>query len=143
MNIGDCGGATPPPPPTMMRAPGSSAMAIGLMVMLISVSVGINFSSGGIGLPLSFPGVLAGAILVIAGVRAADVGDSAPVVPAVLDGARGLLSFTRRDLALVGLVLLSSAITAVSGEAGPVLCFSMFVVLMLGVYLIGIGTLGE
>ncbi|KAJ1267571.1 hypothetical protein BS78_07G066200 [Paspalum vaginatum] len=135
MKTGDCGGATSP-----MRAPGSSAMAIGLMVMLISVSLGINSGAGGIGLLLSFPGVVAGVFLVIVGVRAADV-HPAPVVPAVLDGARGLVSFLRRNHTVVGFVLVSSAITAVSGEAGAVLCFLMFAVLLLGVYLIGIGTL--
>ncbi|KAJ1267575.1 hypothetical protein BS78_07G066600 [Paspalum vaginatum] len=119
-----------------MRALGNRAMAGGLMAMLISVSVAINSGAGGIGLPLSFPGHLAGIILVISGVRAADVGDPAPVAPAVLDGACGLVSFTRRrrDLtAFMGLTLASSAVAAVSGEAaGPVLCFSMFVVLLFG-----------
>ncbi|WVZ94763.1 hypothetical protein U9M48_040622 [Paspalum notatum var. saurae] len=55
---GDCG-ATPPPPPTM-SALGSRPVAAGLMVILVSVGVGINSGAGGIGLPLSFPGVLAG-----------------------------------------------------------------------------------
>ncbi|WVZ94773.1 hypothetical protein U9M48_040632 [Paspalum notatum var. saurae] len=139
MEIGNGDNVATPPPSA--RAPGSSAMAIGLMLMLISVSVGIdNYNAGGIGLPLSFVGLLAGVILTVVGVRAAD-GDPAPAVPAAIDGARGLVSFLRRNLTVVGLVLVSSAITAVSGEAGAVLCFSMFLVLLLGVYLISHGTL--
>ncbi|CAO2205963.1 unnamed protein product [Urochloa humidicola] len=116
-----------------MNTPGSSTRAAGLAILLISVGAGIGTSCFSL-LPC-FAAVLAGASLVAVGVRVADD------VPAVFDG--DLAAFLRRHLAAVGIVVASSAVTAVSGDAGPVLCFSMFALLLLGLCLINIGALGE
>jgi len=49
-----------------------------------------------------------------------------------------------RNTAAVGLVVMASCTsTVVSGEPGPVLCFAMFVLLLLGVSLVNIGARGE
>ncbi|CAL4997088.1 unnamed protein product [Urochloa decumbens] len=126
-----------------MNTPGNMARAAGLAVLLISVSAGINFfGAGGFGLVLCFMGVLAGASLVAVGVRMADA-DPMSVVPEVLAGARALHAFLQRNLAVVGVVVASSAVTAVSGEASPVLCFGVFALFLLGLSLINIGALGE
>jgi len=130
--------ATPP-----MAAPGSRATATGLALTLIAVSVGV-VSSSGFALLLSFVGVLAGASLIFVGVRIADD----PTAPA---GHPGLLAaglrFLRRNLALVGLLLASSAAsaTAADREAAPVLCFCAFAVMLLGLSLLNTGVvlLGE
>jgi len=127
-----------------MNTPGSRAMAIGFTVMLLSVSMGIHSGAGAgaFGL-LSFTGVLAGANLVTVGVRVSD--HRVPTVLAVFefDGARALAALMRRNIAVVGLVMASCAFTAVSGEAGPVLCFAMLALLLLAVSLINIGVVGE
>ncbi|KAG2577169.1 uncharacterized protein LOC120677687 [Panicum virgatum] len=124
---------------------GSMAMTAGLIIVLLAVSAaGFNFGGGGFGLLLSFAGVLAGASIIAAGVRMADDDPAAPVGPAAFDGtARALAAFLRRHLAVVGLVVASSAVTAVSGEAGAVLCFGMFALLLLALSIIAIGVLGE
>ncbi|CAO2205952.1 unnamed protein product [Urochloa humidicola] len=121
--------------------PSSRATAAGLALLLISVSAGIHFGAGGlVGLLLCFPGVLAGVGLVAVGVLMADDDPAAPVVPAVfVGGPRALAASLRRHLGIVGLVMASCALTAVSGEAGPVLCFAMFALLLLGLSLINIG----
>ncbi|CAL5010620.1 unnamed protein product [Urochloa decumbens] len=115
----------------LMSTLGSRPRAAGLVILLISAG------AGGFALLLCFAGVLAGANLVPVGVHMAH-DDLAPVVPAVFDGARALAAFLRRHLAVVGLVLASSAFTAVSCEpdADPVLCFAM---LLLGLSLINNG----
>ncbi|CAL4997087.1 unnamed protein product [Urochloa decumbens] len=127
-----------------MNTPESKARVAGLALLLISVSAGINFGAGGfVGLLLCFAGVLAGASLVAVGVRMAD-DSAAPVVPAVfIGGARTLAAFLRRHLAVFGLVMASSAVTAVSGAAGPLLYFAMFGLLLLGLSLINIGVTDE
>ncbi|OEL38605.1 hypothetical protein BAE44_0000376 [Dichanthelium oligosanthes] len=63
----------------------------------------------------------------------------APIVPAVFDGARALAALLRRNLTVVGLVMASCAVMAVSGEASPVLCFAMFALLLLGLSMINVG----
>ncbi|CAL5010610.1 unnamed protein product [Urochloa decumbens] len=129
-----------------MSTPGSRARAAGFIILLVSVSVGIDFSAGGfVGLLLCFAGVLAGTSLVGVGVRMADDPAAAPVVSAAFDGARDLAACLRRHLAVVSLVLASSAFTAVSSEADadPVLCFAMFALLLLGLSLINNGVTGE
>ncbi|CAL4997089.1 unnamed protein product [Urochloa decumbens] len=132
---------TPSPP---MSTPGSGPRAAGLLIFLISVSAGINFGAVGFGLLLCFAGVLAGGSLVSVGIRMAD-DPAAPVIPAVFDGARDLAACLRSHLAVVGLVLASSAFTAVSGEADadPVLCLAMFALLLLGLSLINVGVTGD
>ncbi|CAO2205950.1 unnamed protein product [Urochloa humidicola] len=127
----------------MNTPPGSRARAAGLAILLISISVGVNFfGAGGFGFLLCFAGVLAGASLVAIGVRMTDA-DPVSVVPEVLAGARALHAFLQRNLAVVGIVMASSAVTVVSGEAGPVLCFGVFALFLLGLSLINIGALGE
>ncbi|RLN04919.1 hypothetical protein C2845_PM13G05760 [Panicum miliaceum] len=119
-------------------------MATGLIVVLLAVSAGVNFSGGGFGLLLSFAGVLAGANNIAAGVAMADDPAPAPPVgPAAFAGARALAAFLRRHLAVVGLAMASSAVTAVAGEAGPVLCFGMLALLLLALSLTTVGVLGE
>ncbi|CAL5010593.1 unnamed protein product [Urochloa decumbens] len=129
-----------------MGTPGSKARAAGLITFLISVSAGINIGTGGgFGLLLCFAGVLTGASLIAVGVRMAADDPAAPVVPAVfVGGPRALAASLRRNLSTVGLVMASCAVTAVSGgEAGPVLCFVMLALLVLGLSLINIGVTGE
>ena len=116
-------------------------MSIGLTIMLLSVSAGIHFGDGGFALLICFTGVLAGANLVAVGVRMVD--HLVPTFPAVFGGARALAAFVRRNTAVVGLIMASSAFTVVSGEAGPVLCFAMLALLLLGVSLINMGARGE
>nr|CAB3480198.1 unnamed protein product [Digitaria exilis] len=108
-------------------------MATGFIVMLFAASVGLTFG-GVIGSLLSFAGVLAGANLVTAGILVAD-DPAAGVGPAAFDGA----PFLRPYLAVAGLVMASSAVTTVSGEAGPALCIGMLAMLLLGLALINIG----
>ena len=124
-----------------MSTPGSRATAASLAVMLISVYAGMHFSAGSFGLLLCFMGVLVGGSLVAAGVRMAD--GPAPIVPVVFASARALAAFVRRNTAAVGLVMASCAVTAVSGEEDPVLCFATFALLLLSVSLINIGACGE
>ncbi|KAL6658921.1 hypothetical protein ACP70R_002961 [Stipagrostis hirtigluma subsp. patula] len=121
---------TPPP----MSPPGSSAMATGLIILLLAASVGINSGSGGYLALLSFTAVLAGVSLIAAAVRMAD--DPTASRAAVSPGGGALLSLPRRDLAFMGLVLASSAVTAVAGEADPALCFAFSALLLLGISLI-------
>jgi hypothetical protein len=130
-------GATPPP----MSTPGSRAMSIGFTVMLLSISAGIHFGADGFSLLLSFMGVLAGTNLVTLGIRMAD--HPASTFPAVFGGARAPTAFVRSNTAAMGLVMASCAITVVSGESDPMLCFGMLAVLLLGVSLINIGARGE
>ena len=124
-----------------MSTPGSRAMTIGLTVMLVSVCAGMHVGAGGFGLLLCFMGVLVGASLVAAGVSMND--GPARIVPVVSGGARALAVFVRRNTAAVGLVMASCAVTAVSGEEDPVLCFAMFSLLLLAVSLINMGARGE
>jgi len=130
-----------------MTTPGSMARAAGLTIMLISASVGINSGGGGgggFGLILSFMGVLAGANLVAVGIRmASDPTPAAPVVPEVFAGARALAYFLRRHLTVAGFFMASCAVAAVSGGAGPVLCFGMSALLLVGLSLISVGILGQ
>jgi len=129
-------------------------MATGPITILLAVSAGVNFSGGGgsgqllrfalaganiiaggggFGLLLSFEGVLAG------GVRMAD--DPAPPTgPAVFAGARAP---ARRKLAVLGMILASSAAMAVAGEARPALCFGTLALLLLALSLTTIEVLGE
>ncbi|CAO2189542.1 unnamed protein product [Urochloa humidicola] len=125
-----------------MSTPGSRERAAGLAFMLISVSIGINFGAGGLGLAICFVGVLAAVGLISVGVRMADA-DPVSVVPWFLAGAPALHAFLQRDLAVVGLVMASCAATVVSGEAGPVLCFAMLALILIGLSLINIGVTGE
>ncbi|CAL5008036.1 unnamed protein product [Urochloa decumbens] len=126
-----------------MNTPGSMARAAGLAILLISVGAGINFGAGGFALLFCFAGVVAGAILVGVGVYMADDDDPAPVILVVFDAERVLAPLLRPHIALVGLVLASSTVTAISGHAGPVLCFAMFALLLLGLSLINVGVTGE
>ncbi|RCV29790.1 hypothetical protein SETIT_6G041300v2 [Setaria italica] len=118
-------------------------MVAGLAILLFSVSAGFHpgAGAGAFGLLLCFAGVLAGANIVAVGIRMSDA-DPALVVPAVLAEARALADFLGRNLAVVGLVVASCAVTAVSSEAGQLLCFGMFALLLLGLSLIGVGILG-
>ncbi|CAD6273280.1 unnamed protein product [Miscanthus lutarioriparius] len=127
-----------------MAAPGSGLTATGLAVTVIAVSVGVS-STGGFFLPLSFAGVLAGASLIFVGVRVADDDPTAPIGrPGVL--AAGVVHCLRRNIALVGLLLASSAAASATAatadrEAAPVLCFCAFAVMLLGLSLLNTGVL--
>ena len=114
----------------------------GLTVALFAASVGIT-SGGAFGSLLSFAGVLAGASIITAGVVMANDGPAAPAGPAACDGPRSLAAFVRRHLAVMGLAVASSAVTAISGEAGPALCSGMFALLLLALSLITYGVLGD
>ncbi|KAF8662447.1 hypothetical protein HU200_056033 [Digitaria exilis] len=104
-------------------------MATGFLVMLFGASVGITFSDA-TGSLLSFAGVLTAANLIAAGVLVPDG-------PAAFE--RALAAFVRRHVTVVGLAMASCAVTAVSGEAGSVLCFGIFALLLFGLGLINIG----
>ncbi|TVU00941.1 hypothetical protein EJB05_53598, partial [Eragrostis curvula] len=118
----------------------STVKATGFAVLLLAVIVGV--SSGGLGLLLCFVGVVAGASLIAVGVRMAD-DLTTPIGDAVFSRVGALMAFMRRNLGVVGLVMASSAVAAVAGDTGPVLCFSSsFVLFLLGVCMITIGVLG-
>ncbi|XP_066325887.1 uncharacterized protein [Miscanthus floridulus] len=132
------------------RGSTSRATATGLALTLIAVGVGVS-STGGFALLLSFGGVLAGASLIAIGVRMADDDPTAPigrfgVLPAGVR-VRALVHCLRRNLALVGLLLASSAATATAAaaaadrEVAPVLYFCAFALLLLGISLLNIGVL--
>ncbi|KAL6838855.1 hypothetical protein ACP4OV_031291 [Aristida adscensionis] len=127
-----------------MSTPRSSATALGLIILLSAVSVGVNSGSGGpVSLLLSFTAVLVGVSLVAIGVRTAD-GAAASLAAASFPGHGGpRVPFPRRGLALVGLIIASAAATALAGEADPVLCFGCFALLLVGISLITIGVRGQ
>ena len=65
-----------------------------------------------------------------------------PIGPGVFAGARTLAR--HNNLAVLGMILASSAVTAVAGEARPALCrLGMFALLLLALALITIGVVGE
>lgn len=109
-------------------------MATGFLVMLFATSIGVTFG-GVFGSFLSFAGVLAGANLITAGVLVAD-DPAARVGPVAFHGACALAEFLRRHLTVVGLAMASCAVTVLSGEAGPLLCFGMLAVLLFALALI-------
>jgi len=108
------------------RGSTSRVTATGLALTMIAVSAGVS-SAGTLVLLLIFAGVLAGARLIFVGVRVADDDPTAPIGrPGVL--AAGVVHCLRRNLALVGLLLASSAAASATAaaadrEAAPVLCF--------------------
>ncbi|OEL36877.1 hypothetical protein BAE44_0002104 [Dichanthelium oligosanthes] len=61
--------------------------------------------------------------------------------PAAVDNVNGVPALARHCRYCTHRA--SSAVTAVSGEAGPVLCFGMHALLLLGLSLINIGVLGD
>ncbi|OEL28416.1 hypothetical protein BAE44_0010564 [Dichanthelium oligosanthes] len=121
-----------------MSTPGSRARSAGVAIMMLFVSAGIHSGAGGFGLLLCFAGLLAGVGITVVGVRMAKADNPAPIVPAVFDGARALAALLRGNLTVVGLVMASCAVMAVSGEAGPVLCFATFALLLLGLSMINV-----
>jgi hypothetical protein len=132
-----------------MATRGSSATAAGLALTMIAVGAGVS-SGGSLVLLLSFAGVLAGASFIFVGVRMVADDPTAPTGrPVVLAAGvrlRALVHCLRRNLALVGLLLASAAATATADrETGPVLCFSAFVLLLIGLSLLNVGVvlLGE
>ncbi|KAJ1267584.1 hypothetical protein BS78_07G067500 [Paspalum vaginatum] len=125
-----------------MATRGSRAIATGLILTMLAVSFGVS-SSGRFGFFLSFAGVLAGINLIAGGVWMAD-DPAAPIVPApaVLIAACATAHRLRRDLALAGLHVASSAVAAAAGETAPVLhCFCVYALLLLGLSLINVGLL--
>ena len=117
-------------------------MATGPITILLAVSAGVNFSGGGgSGLLLSFAGVLAGANIIAGGVRMAEDPAPPPIGPGVFACARALAR--RNNLALLGMILASSAAMAVAGEARPALCFGTLALLLLALSLTTIEVLGE
>ena len=116
--------------------------ATGLALTLIAFGAGVG-SAGTLVLLLNFAGVLAGASFIFVGVRVAD-DPMAPIGrPGLLSaGVRALLHCLRRNLALVGLLMASSAVSAAADrEAAPVLCFCAFALMLLGISLLNIGVL--
>lgn len=91
------------------------------------------FAAGasGHGLVLSLLGVLAGVIIAISSATLHGI----PLLVAV--------ALRRRNLAVLGLVMASSAIAAAAGEASPALSFILFATLLVGVSLIAAGVLGS
>ncbi|TVU00933.1 hypothetical protein EJB05_53621, partial [Eragrostis curvula] len=108
---------------------------IGFAVLSLAViSAGVSLSA--CGLLLSLVGVLAGVNVIAHGVRwRTDDPTTLIIGAAVLAGVVG--AFPLRNLAVVGIILASSAVTAAA--AGPALwlwCLSMFALLLLGLGLI-------
>lgn len=96
-------------------------IAIGFVVMLLAVCAGVH--SGELGALLGFAGVL--------------VGVRRMQQPA-------LMPFLHRNLAVVGIILVSAAVTAVVGdEAGSVLCGALITLFLVGVSLINFAILGQ
>ncbi|CAO2205977.1 unnamed protein product [Urochloa humidicola] len=116
-------------------------IATGLVMALLSASLGVNSGSFGFGLLLCFLGLLTGVNLMAVGVWMA--GNPSATIPASPPGIRALATFPHRNLAVVGLMAASSAVAAVAGEASPVLCGGFFALLLLGVSLITIGVLAS
>ncbi|CAD6266007.1 unnamed protein product [Miscanthus lutarioriparius] len=126
-----------------MATRGSGLMATGLALTLIAFGAGVG-SAGTLVLLLNFAGVLAGASFIFVGVRVAD-DPTAPIGrPGLLSaGVRAVVHCLRRNLALVGLLLASSAVSAAAAdrEAATVLCFCAFALMLLGISLLNIGVL--
>jgi hypothetical protein len=118
--------------------PRSRVTAIGLAVMSLGVSAGV--SSGELGLFLGLLGVLVGAnTIAAAGVLKGGEEPTMPTGAAAPARLGALTAFLDRNVAVVGIILSSAAVTAAStGEAGPVLCFAMFPLLLLGLCLVNI-----
>jgi hypothetical protein len=113
----------------------SRVTAIGLAVMLLGVS------AGELGLLLGLVGVLIGTnTIAAAGVLRGGEEPTTPDGPAAPARLGALTAFLRRNLAVVGIILSSAAVSA--GEAGPVLSFAMFALLLLGLCFISIQVLG-
>ncbi|WVZ94795.1 hypothetical protein U9M48_040645 [Paspalum notatum var. saurae] len=109
----------------------------GLALALVGVGAGLG-STTTLGFIVSFVGVLIGSNLIAAGVLMAD-SPAAPIGPVVLAAApRALVGCLRTHHAVAGLLMASSAITAVvaAGELAPVLCFCAFALLLLGLSLV-------
>jgi hypothetical protein len=120
----------------------SRVTAIGLAVMVLGVSAGVG--SGELGLLLGLVGVLAGANTIAAGVLKGAEDPTTPTCPAAPAGLGALTAFLPRNLAVVGIMLSSTAVTAVSGgEAGPVFCFAMLALFSLGLCFINMRVVGE
>jgi hypothetical protein len=118
--------------------PRSRVTTIGLAIMLLGISAGVG--SGELGLLLGLVGVLVSANTIAAGVRRMGEDPATPSSPAAPACLGALTAFLRRNLAVVGIMLSSAAVTAVSGgEAGPVLCFAMFALFLLGLCFIYMG----
>jgi hypothetical protein len=94
-----------------MATRGSGLTATGLALTLTAVGAGVS-SSGGFALLVSFVGVLAGASLIFVGVRMDD-GPAPAGRPGVLAAGVHCL---RRNLGLTGLLLASSAVSAMPVE---------------------------
>lgn len=109
----------------MRNNPGSRVTAAGLAVILFAVSAGLG--SGDVAVLLSLVGVLVGASLVAVGVRR--IGGEEPTTQTGHAALAGVLAFL---LPVAGIILASSAVTVVAGEAKPVLSFSMFGLFLLG-----------
>ncbi|KAK3121154.1 hypothetical protein QOZ80_8BG0647170 [Eleusine coracana subsp. coracana] len=124
----------------MSNIAGSRATAVGFAIMLLAATVGIG--SGELGMLLGFVGILVGASFVAVGLRMGD-DQTTPIVHAVFARVNALVTpFLHRNLAVVGLVMASSAVTAVAGgEAVPVLCFAMLALFLLGLCFINIRVL--
>ncbi|TVU43070.1 hypothetical protein EJB05_09506, partial [Eragrostis curvula] len=138
--LGRLTGEVTPPTTSLL---GSRMTAAGFAVMLLAVSAGVG--PGEYAVLLGLVGVLVGANLIVLGVRrTADEEPTTPVGVAAFAGVGALAaSFLRRNLVGAGLILSSSAVTAVAGEASPELRCSMFALLLLGMSLITIGIRGE
>jgi hypothetical protein len=112
--------------PPMSASTGSWLTATGFAFTLFGVT-------GGGELLIDLLGVLVGANFIAAGVRRMDEDPTTPTSPAAPAVSGALTAFPRRNLAVVGITLSSAAVTAVSGgEAGPVLCFAMLALFLLG-----------
>ncbi|TVU43106.1 hypothetical protein EJB05_09544, partial [Eragrostis curvula] len=111
----------------------SRMTATGFNFLLLAVAVGV-IGSGGFALLLGFLGLLAGACLIAVRVQMAD-----DLAPAVITGVGGLIAFLHRNIAVVGVALASSAVTAVASEESSQICFDLFALFLLGMCLVIIG----
>ncbi|KAK3121155.1 hypothetical protein QOZ80_8BG0647220 [Eleusine coracana subsp. coracana] len=118
-------------PKTMSNTPGSRATA-----------VGFGICSDDLGMLLGLMGILVGASFIAVGLRMCD-DPTTPIVHAAFVRVSALiLAFLHRNLAVMGLVMASFAVTAIAGgEAGPVLCFAMLPLFLLGLCFVHIHVL--
>ena len=112
-------------------------MATGFIVTLFAVSIGIGF--GGYGLVLTLLGIHTGGAFFTVGVKMSD--DPTAICTTTFHGVFLLAERLRRNLAVVGLVVASTANTAITGESSPGICFDLFAALLVGIALIIAGVL--
>lgn len=124
-----------------MSSDGSWVMATGLLVAMVAVSAGVDSRGvantvGGYGPLVSLLGLLAGVNLISLGVWMTN-GPLADSSPTASPSKAPLTACVRRNPAVVGIVLSSSAVAA-----GQAICLGLLTLLLIGISLTTLGVLG-